>query len=56
MQGATVCPISLRNSVSWPVAWTPVVYTSLYGTWTVEAILDDSNGPCSPKASFRIEP
>ncbi|MCP3963315.1 MAG: S8 family serine peptidase [bacterium] len=41
-------------AVSWPVAGTPVVHSSLYGAWTVEAYLDDQTSPCGPSADFQI--
>ncbi len=41
-------------TVSWPVAGTPVVHSSLYGTWTVEPYLDASTEPCGPPAAFRL--
>ena len=44
-----------KLKVRWPVAGTPIVHSSLYGTWTVEAYVDDSPQTCGRSATFRIE-
>ncbi len=44
-----------KVKVRWPVAGTPIVHSSLYGTWTVEAYVDDDTRRCGPAATFRIE-
>ena len=41
-------------TVRWPVAGTPIVHSSLYGAWMVEAFLDGEVSPCGPATTFRI--
>jgi hypothetical protein len=40
--------------VTLPVAGTPIVSNSLYGTWKAEAIVEDEIAPCSLPAQFTI--
>jgi hypothetical protein len=39
-----------------PVAGTSIVSSSMYGTWKVEAYLDDNERACSSPTKFVIEP
>jgi hypothetical protein len=43
-----------RVTARLPVGGTSITTSSLYGLWSVEAYLDGSNVPCSPKRSFTI--
>lgn len=40
--------------VTLPVAGTPIVANSLYGTWRAEAVVEDELAPCSTPAQFTI--
>ncbi len=40
--------------VTLPVAGTPILQNSLYGTWRAEALIDDDRVACSSPASFVI--
>jgi len=41
-------------TVTLPVAGTPIVSTSLYGTWRAEALVEDEIAPCAQPATFVI--
>jgi hypothetical protein len=40
--------------VTLPVAGTPIIANSLYGTWKAEAVVEDEIAPCSLPAQFTI--
>jgi hypothetical protein len=40
--------------VTLPVAGTPIISNSLYGTWKAEAVVEDEIAPCSLPAQFTI--
>ncbi len=40
--------------VTLPVAGTPIVSNSLYGTWSAEALVEDEVAPCSQRARFTM--
>jgi hypothetical protein len=39
-----------------PVAGTPILDTSLFGTWSLAAFLDQSENPCTVPLSFDLQP
>jgi hypothetical protein len=41
-------------NVTLPVAGTPILNNSLYGTWTAQAFVDGDRLPCSQTSSFTI--
>lgn len=44
----------MMAKVTLPVAGTPIVSNSLYGTWTAAAVVEDEVAPCSTPAQFLI--
>ena len=44
----------MMAKVTLPVAGTPIVSNSLYGTWTASAVVEDEVAPCSTPAQFTI--
>ncbi|HEX8172989.1 MAG TPA: hypothetical protein VF824_20820 [Thermoanaerobaculia bacterium] len=44
----------LRAFVRLPVAGTPIVTSSIYGTWSAQAYVDDAPIACSKPATFRV--
>jgi hypothetical protein len=42
--------------VRMPVAGTPIINNSLYGTWTVAAYINGDNLPCAADTTFEITP
>lgn len=52
-----VAGISARGvTIGFPVGGTNIVSAALYGTWRIEAYLDDSTTPCSQDHQFIIKP
>jgi hypothetical protein len=44
----------LRAFTTLPVAGTPILMNSMYGTWTADAVLDDAKSPCSTRSKFTL--
>ena len=44
----------VRVSTRMPVAGTPIIWSSLYGTWTAQAFVDGESVPCAKGAAFTI--